>query len=88
MLTKGDVESNIMSVSANYGVKDNLDAYVRYDMWDDKDSVNKNGENYLIAGVLINCDNGLSISPNMRIKSYESDKDSVNEYKINFQFKF
>ena len=69
MLTKGDTESSIISVSANYGVIDNIDAYVRYDIWDDNDSVNKNGKNYLIAGILFNCDNGLSLAPNMRIES-------------------
>ena len=48
MLTKGAVESNIISVSANYGIKNNLDAFVRYDMFDDNDLENKNGNNYLI----------------------------------------
>ena len=88
MLTKGDTESSIISVSANYGIIDNIDAYVRYDIWDDNDSVNKNGKNYLIAGVLFNCDNGLSLSPNLRIESFENDLDSKTKYKINFQFKF
>ena len=89
MQTKaGDYEENIISASGNYGVMDNIDAFVRYDMWDDNDSDNKNGTNYFIIGFLFNCDNGLSVSPNMRMISYESDKDSTTEYLINFQFKF
>ena len=88
LLTKGDTESSIISVNANYGIIDNIDAFVRYDIWDDNDSVIKNGKNYLIAGVLFNCDNGLSLAPNMRIESFENDSESKTEYKINFQFKF
>ena len=89
LLTKGDVESNIISVSANYGVRDNIDAFFRYDMYDDNDSENKKGENYLIAGIIFNCGSGLSVAPNVRMTSYEeSAKDALNEYKVNFQFKF
>ena len=89
LLTKGDVESNIISVSANYGVRDNIDAFFRYDMYDGNVSDNKKGENYLIAGIILNCDSGLSVAPNVRMTSYEeSAKDALNEYKVNFQFKF
>ena len=90
MLTKtDDFEANIISVSANYSVIDKIDVYVRYDMWDDNITDAKNGINYLIAGVLFNCDNGLSVAPNMRITSSEnSAEDDVNVYKVNFQFKF
>ena len=90
ILTKaGDNEEKIISFNANYTLKDNLDVYVRYDMWDDNTTNINNGENYLIAGILFNCDNGLSIAPNMRLTSYEeSSKDAVNELKVNFQFTF
>ena len=89
LLTKGDVESNIISVSANYGVRDNIDAFFRYDIYDDNDSENNKGENYLIAGIIFNCGSGLSVAPNVRMTSYEeSAKDALNEYKVNFQFKF
>ena len=58
-------------------------------MWDDNITNIKNGKSYLIAGIVFNCDNGLSIAPNMRLKSYEdSTKDLINEYKVNFQFIF
>ena len=89
MLTKGDEQFKIISVSVNYGVMDNLDTYVRYDMWDNNDSVNKNGKNYLIAGVLLNWGEGLSVAPNIRIITYEDSAEAVsNEYRVNFQFKF
>ena len=49
----------------------------------------KDGLSYLVTGILLNCGNGLSVAPNMRIKSYEADsKESVTEYRVNFQFKF
>ena len=89
MLTKGDTESSIISVSANYSFMDNKDIFLRYDMYDGDTSVDKDGSSYMITGILLSCENGLSVAPNMRIKSYESDsKKSVTEYKVNFQFKF
>ena len=89
MLTKGDTESSIISVSANYSFMDNKDIFLRYDMYDGDTSIDKDGSSYMITGILLSCENGLSVAPNMRIKSYESDsKKSVTEYKVNFQFKF
>ena len=89
MLTKGDTESSIISVSANYSFMDNKDIFLRYDMYDGDSSIDKDGSSYMITGILLSCENGLSVAPNMRIKSYESDsKESVTEYKVNFQFKF
>ncbi len=89
MLTKGSVESNIISVSANYTVRDNIDIFARYDMVDDNDDTNKNGNNYLVTGIVLGCDGGISVAPNLRMVNYENtDKDSEMEYKVNFQFKF
>jgi len=89
MLTKGSVESNIISVSANYTVRDNIDIFARYDMVDDNDDTNKNGENYLVTGIVLGCDGGISVAPNLRMVNYENtEKDSEMEYKVNFQFKF
>ena len=86
MLTKGSVESNIISVSANYTVRDNIDIFARYDMVHDTD---KNGNNYLVTGIVLGCDGGISVAPNLRMVNYENtDKDSEVEYKVNFQFKF
>ena len=91
MLTKGDTESSIISVSANYSFMDNKDIFLRYDMYDGDTSVEKDDSSYIITGMLLSCGNGLSVAPNMRIKSYEDnskEKESVTEYKVNFQFKF
>ena len=89
MLTKDSFKSNIISVSANYTVRDNIDIFARYDMVDDNDNTDKNGENYFITGIVLGCDGGISVAPNLRMVKYENkDKDSEVEYKVNFQFKF
>ena len=89
MQTTGDLEETIISVTSNYRALDNLDAYFRYDMYTDNVEDVMNGENYLIAGLLLNCGNGLSVAPNVRMTSFEdSDMDNELEYKLNFQFKF
>ena len=50
---------------------------------------NKNGNNYLITGIVLSCDGGISVAPNLRMVNYENtDKDSEMEYKVNLQFKF
>lgn len=86
---KSGVNSNIISVSANYAINENIDVFTRYDIFDEDSSVEEDGENYLIAGVLIHCGSGLSVAPNMRMTSFEDNaNDSETEYKINFQFKF
>jgi hypothetical protein len=88
MLTKGTTESKVVSVSANYGLKENINVFTRYDMWDDNDEDKKNGKNNLITGIVLTCGSGLSMAPNMRMTSFEDNSDSVTEYRINFQFKF
>ena len=86
--TKGDDKETFISVSANYGLKDNMDLFARYDMHDPNVDVEKDGDNYLITGVVYDCGSGLSISPNMRMASHENDTDSITEYKLNVQYKF
>ena len=89
LLTDEGVKSIIISVSANYGLFENMDIFTRYDIFDEDTSVEEDGENYLIAGVLIHCGSGLSVAPNMRMTSFEDNaNDSETEYKISFQFKF
>ena len=91
MLTKGGIESQVISVSSNYGMTDKLDAFVRYDMYDpntDEIDEGKDNSTYLIAGAQLSCGNGLLVAPNIRMETYEDNLDSVTEYKINFQFKF
>ena len=89
MRTKaGDYESNIISVSANYKVRDNIDIFARYDMVDDNEDTNKNGENYLITGIILIYDGGISVAPNIRMTTFENETEALTEYKVNFQFKF
>ena len=90
ILQNRSLETNIISLSANYDLRDKMDVFIRYDIFDDNkdDTVEKNGNNYLIAGVQFKCGNGLSVAPNMRMTSFEDGSDAVTEYKINFQFKF
>ena len=88
MLTKDSFKSNIISVSANYAVRDKIDIFARYDMIDDNDDTNKNVKNYLITGIVLTCDGGISVAPNVRMTTFEDDLDSSTEYKVNFQFKF
>jgi len=89
VFTKGEGESSFISVSANYAVRNNIDIFARYDIVDDNDVTNKNGENYLVTGIVLTCDGGISVAPNLRMVNYENtDKDSGVEYKVNFQFKF
>ena len=83
-----ELESNIISVSANYAVRNNIDIFARFDMVDDNDVTNKNGENYLVTGIVLTCNGGISVAPNVRITTFEDETDSVTEYKLNFQFKF
>ena len=88
MLTENTKENKVVSVSANYGLKENINIFTRYDMLDDNDEDKKNGKNNLITGIVLTCGSGLSMAPNMRMTSFEDNSDSVTEYRINFQFKF
>jgi len=55
-----ELESNIISVSANYAVRNNIDIFARYDMadWDTFYEGDKNGENYLVTGIVLTCNWG------------------------------
>ena len=88
ILTKDSFKSNIISVSANYAVRDKIDIFARYDMIDDNDDTNKNVKNYLVTGIVLTCDGGISVAPNVRMITNEDDSESSTEYKVNFQFKF
>jgi hypothetical protein len=88
MQSKGGSESNIISVSANYALRDNIDFFARYDIYDEGSSVDNDGEKYLVTGIVLGCDGGVSVAPNLRITSNEDGSESLTEYKVNFQFKF
>jgi len=88
MQTISGVNKSIVSVSANYTVRDNIDVFVRYDIYDDDTSIDNDGENYLVTGIVLDCDGGISVAPNMRMTTFENETEALTEYKVNFQFKF
>ena len=88
MQTISGVNKNIVSVSTNYTVRDNIDVFVRYDIYDGDTSIDNNGKDYLVAGIVLICDGGISVAPNVRTTTYEDETEALTEYKVNFQFKF
>ncbi len=88
MQTISGVNKNIISVSANYTVRDNIDIFTRYDIYDGDTSIDNDGENYLVTGIVLDCDGGISVAPNMRMTTFENETEALTEYKVNFQFKF
>ncbi len=88
MQTISGVNKNIISVSANYTVRDNIDIFTRYDIYDGDTSIDNDGENYLVTGIVLTCDGGISVAPNVRMTTFENETEALTEYKVNFQFKF
>ena len=80
MQTKDGINSNIISVSANYELRDKIDVFVRYDIYDGDTSIENDGENYLVTGIVLTCDGGISVAPNVRMTTSEDDSDSSTEY--------
>ena len=82
-------EYTLASFTSNFKFSDKINIFARYDLIDDDNENDMNGENYLITGLTLDCGNGFIIAPNVRVKSFEDEAaDSENEYKISFQFKF
>ena len=75
-------------MSANYSVRDNIDIFTRYDIYDGDTSIDNDGENYLVTGIVLDCDGGISVAPNVKMTTSEDASDSSTEYKVIFQFKF
>ena len=88
MQTISGVNKSIVSVSTNYTVRDNIDVFVRYDIYDGDTSIDNDGENYLVTGIVLTCDGGISVAPNVRMTTFENETEALTEYKVNFQFKF
>ena len=86
--TISGINKNIVSVSANYTVRDNIDIFTRYDIYDGDTSIDNDGENYLVTGIVLDCDGCISVAPNMRMTTFENETETLTEYKVNFQFKF
>ncbi|MDB3868560.1 hypothetical protein N9263_00695 [Candidatus Marinimicrobia bacterium] len=72
-------DKELTSIYLNYSLSRKIDLFSRYDVL----SEDSEKDQYIISGLVFDCENGLLISPNIR-KSNEDDL----VYKLNFQFKF
>ena len=89
MLSNNGEEHTLTSFTSNFKYSDKINVFARYDLIDDNNEDDMNGENYLITGLTLDCGNGFIIAPNVRVKSFEDDtNEDETEYKISFQFKF
>ncbi len=77
----------LISLSTNYRIMENWNIFLRYDIHDPDVDKEKDGDSYLIAGILLNCGNGLFVAPNVKISTpEEGNATTINM--INFQYKF
>ena len=89
MLSNNGTEKTLTSFTSNFKYSETINIFARYDLIDDNNENEMNGENYLITGLTLDCGNGFIIAPNVRVKSFEDDtNEDETEYKISFQFKF
>ena len=83
-----DISKQIMALYVSYKAIDNLEGLVYLDMYDPDTDANEDSETYIIAGLNYYPTKGLTITPNIRITSFEDGSDSQTMFKMNFQFKF
>ncbi len=81
------ITSQIMAVYTSYKITSKLEGLVRYDMYDPDTDTDKNGANYMIAGLNYYPVKGLIITPNLRLTTPE-EGEGITHAKLNFQFKF
>ena len=82
-----EITSQIMAVYTSYKITSKLEGLVRYDMYDPDTDTDKNGTNYMIAGLNYYPVKGLIITPNLRLTTPEAGEGTTHA-KLNFQFKF
>lgn len=82
-----NIDQQIVSVYAAFGLQKNLNAFLRFDQWDPGRAVGKDGESYIIAGVDYLVDKGFYIAPNFRLVQPQNG-DAVKMFMVNFQIKF
>ena len=81
------ITSQIMAVYTSYKINSKLEGLVRYDMYDPNTKTNKDGSNFMIAGLNYYPANGLIITPNVRITTPEEGEETTHAM-LNFRFKF
>ena len=79
--------STIISTYGRLEITEQLDTFVRIDIYDVDTSVKGDSEIYLLTGAVYVAETGLSIAPNLRIIKPET-SDPTFIYYVNFQFKF
>ena len=77
----------LISLSINYKIIESWNLFIRYDINDPNKDIDNDGDSYLIAGVLLNCGNGLFIAPNVKVSTPETGT-AITSNMINFQYKF
>ena len=83
-----DISKQIMALYVSYKAIDKLEGLVYLDMYDPDTDVSEDSETYIIAGLNYYPTKGLTITPNIRMTSFEDGSDSETMFKMNFQFKF
>jgi len=84
---KDTTNSQIICVYGTYKMSEKFSVLARLDHVDINTSIEKEGEQTIIAGVQYNIDNGLVIAPTFRITTPEKG-DANNSIVVNFQFMF
>ncbi len=82
-----EITKQLISLYAIYKVSDKLNVFGRLDMYDPNSDIDKDGENYIIAGIDCAPGKGLIIAPNVRYVMPE-EGDAHLLIILNFQFKF
>ena len=86
--SKTELSEQIIAFYGSYKFTDDFEGLMYIDMYDSNTDVDKNSETYIIAGLNYYPTKGLTITPNVRIISFEDGSDSETMFKMNFQFKF
>ncbi|MBC8256211.1 MAG: hypothetical protein H8E85_02790 [Candidatus Marinimicrobia bacterium] len=82
-----DITEQIIAFYASYAVTDKLEGLVYIDMFDPNTDTDNDGKTYIIAGMNFSPDEGLIITPNIRMTTPE-EGDKTTILTVNFQFKF
>ena len=86
--SKTELSEQIIAFYGSYKFTDVFEGLVYIDMYDEDTATDEDGETYIIAGLNYYPTKGLTITPNVRLKSFEDRSDGETVFKMNFQFKF
>ena len=86
--SKTELSEQIIAFYGSYKFTDVFEGLVYIDIYDEDTATDEDGETYIIAGLNYYPTKGLTITPNVRLKSFEDGRDGETVFKMNFQFKF